>query len=211
MADQNVRTFKEGDIIFKEKDPGNEMFILLEGCVELKKKVEKGLILLKTVCTPNDFFGEMSLVDDMPRSATALAAAPTKLLVVNETAFENFIASNGQFALKIIKVLSERIRNSNREISDLIANDPRERFVFGMVDFAERNGEKIFNGGLKISITDMTSWINNHLGISIEDIGAHLYRLMKNKEIDYAATSATTKEHLILPEEFINRHNRRTG
>jgi CRP/FNR family transcriptional regulator, cyclic AMP receptor protein len=206
---QNVREYNTGDTIFKERDKGEEMYVLIEGAVELRKKVETGEQLLKCVNKPNDFFGEMALIDGNPRSAAAVAVQPTKLLVIDRPSFENMVVSNGKFALKIIKILSERIRMSNIHISELASEIPRERCFRGMVDYAVKHGEEIFNGGLKVSIAAMSQWVNSHMGVSKKEIANCLYRLVKVKEIDYAPTSATTKEEIVLPPSFVERHDRR--
>lgn len=209
MEGRKIKTYKEGDYVFRENEKGEEMYILQEGMVELRKKVGRGEKCLKVVDTPNDFFGEMALVDDSPRSASAIAVTDTTLMAVNQPAFENMILTNGKFALKIIKILSARIRNSNVQISELVSEVPKERCVRGMVDYAVKHGEKIFNGGYKINIEEMRDWVNNHVGLSKRDIDNCLSRLLKTKQCNYAATSEKTKEEIVLPEQFIQRYNRR--
>ena len=209
--EQKIKEFAEGEYIFREREKGEEMYVLLEGTVELKKKVDTGEQLLKVVDQPNDFFGEMALIDGNPRSATAIAASPTRLVAVDQVSFENMIVSNGKFALKIIKILSERIRLSNLHISELASEIPRERCLRGMVDFAMKHGEKIFNNGLKVNVAAMADWVNSHMGVSKKDIANCIYKLIKVKEIDYAPTSATSKEEVVLPPGFVERHNRRAG
>lgn len=204
-----MRTYAPGDYIFQEGEKGNVMYILLKGSVELRKKVERGEKCLKVVDTPNDFFGEMALVDEQPRSASAIAATETQLVEVDQPTFENLIVTNGKFALKIIKILSDRIRHSNVQISELIAEVPKERCIRGMVDYAGKYGERIFNGGIKVNIEKVKDWVNNHVGTSMREIDNCLYRLLKTKEIDYAATSSKTKEDIVLPASFVQRYNRR--
>jgi CRP-like cAMP-binding protein len=205
----NQKEYQIGDYVFKEREKGEYMYVLLEGAVELKKKVDTGEQLLKVVDTPNDFFGEMALIDGQPRSAAAVAVKPTKLLEVDQQSFENMIVTNGKFALKVIKILTERIRLSNIHISELASEIPRERCIRGMVDYAVRHGEKIFNGGLKINTAEMSAWVNSHMGVSKKEIANCLYRLIKGPEIDYAPTSATTKEDIVLHPDFVSRHERR--
>ena len=129
MANDNVTQFESGEVIFREGEPGDRMYILLAGAVELKIKVDRGETVIKTIDTPNEFFGEMALIDERPRSATAVALRRTNLLAVDGPTFEAMILTNGKFALKIIKVLSERIRRSNEQVSDLIETMPRERIA----------------------------------------------------------------------------------
>ena len=210
-AGLKVTFYNEGDVIFRQGDPGEVMYILVSGAVELRMKVEKGEKLLKCVETPHDFFGEMALVDGSPRSATAIAVKPTKLIVVDEAQFEKIATTNGSFAWKIIQVLSQRIRNSNLQISELIEFGIRERVQRGMTDYALKFGEKIYTGGLKVSLPGVKDWLNTRLGISRADIESVLFKLLKDEVISYAPTSIKTKDFVVLPEEFIRANNRRSS
>jgi CRP/FNR family transcriptional regulator, cyclic AMP receptor protein len=206
-----TRTFAAGDTIFAEGSRGSEMYILVSGEVEIKKRVGEGQRLLKVVNQPNDFFGEMALLDDSPRSASAVAAQQTELVPVNQRAFEHLILNNGPFALKIIKALSERIRRSNVEISELIDTAPRDRFLFGMVDFAVHSGERLYNKGYKINIEQMKEWVNKQVGMPMKEIDAYLYRLIRTNDTPFASTAKKTQDHIVLTEDFVARHNRREG
>jgi CRP/FNR family transcriptional regulator, cyclic AMP receptor protein len=210
MATDNVKLYEPGDVVFKEGEKGDLMYVLLEGAVELKKKVERGETVLKTVDTPNDFFGEMALLDERPRSASAIAVKKTKVLAVDGPTFESMILANGKFALKIIKVLAARIRRSNDQVSDLIETMPKERIARGMTDFALKHGEPIHEGAIKVNVEAMKGWVNTHLGAAQDEIEATIYRLLKNETIAWAPTSAKTKENLVLPEAFVKANDRRT-
>jgi len=209
MANENVRLFEPGERIFQEGEEGDLMYVLLEGSVDLTKKVERGRAVLKTVDTPNDFFGEMALLDDRPRSATAVATKPTKVLAVDGPTFESMIVANGRFALKIIKVLSDRLRRSNDQVSDLIETMPRDRIARGMADFASRYGERIHDGSYKVGFEAMKAWINGHLGVASDEIEAAVLKMVKGESVAWAATSAKTREHLLLPEAFVRENDRR--
>jgi CRP/FNR family transcriptional regulator, cyclic AMP receptor protein len=162
------------------------------------------------VNTPNDFFGEMTLLDERPRSASAVAVKKTKVLAVDGPTFESMILTNGKFALKIIKVLAARIRRSNDQVSDLIETMPKERIARGMTDFAVHHGEEIHDGGIKVNVEAMKNWVNSHLGASPDEIEAAIYHLLKDETIAWAPTSAKTKENLVLPKEFVRENDRRT-
>jgi CRP/FNR family cyclic AMP-dependent transcriptional regulator len=209
MANDNVKQFEPGAKIFREGEVGDLMYVLLEGSVDLVKKLERGETVLKTVDTTNDFFGEMALLDDRPRSATAVATKPTKVLAVDGPTFESMIIANGKFALKIIKVLSARLRRSNEQVSDLIETMPKDRVARGMADFAIHHGERIHDGSVKVGFEAMKGWINSHLGVAAEEIEAAVFRLLKGEAVTWAATSAKTKEHLLLPEAFVKANDRR--
>ncbi len=198
--------YAKGDIIFREGEPGNVMYILQSGKVHIKKKVENGEKLLKIVEQQHDFFGEMSLLDNSPRSATAISAEKTNLLLIDSISFENLIVNNGKFALKIIKILSNRIRSSNIEISELVSEDLNERVSRGLADFGKQYGDKIYTGDYKINLVEMKDWLNSNMGISTQDIESNVFRLLKTKQINYAPTSSKTKEDLVLSKNFIQKN-----
>ncbi len=210
MLEDKVLQFDAGDRIFSEGEHGDLMYILLQGAVDLTMKVDRGETILKTVSSPNDFFGEMALLDDRPRSASAVATRRTRVIAVDGQTFETMILTNGKFALKIIKVLAERIRNSNTQVSELIETMPRERIARSMTDYAIHHGERIHEGAIKVNIEAMKAWINGHIGASVEEIDAAIFRLLKLESIAWAPTSAKTKECVILPQAFVQENDRRS-
>jgi CRP-like cAMP-binding protein len=210
MLEDKVMQFDAGDRIFSEGEHGDIMYILLQGAVDLTMKVDRGETILKTVSSPNEFFGEMALLDDRPRSASAVATRRTRVIAVDGQTFETMILTNGKFALKIIKVLAERIRNSNNQVSELIETMPRERIARSMADYAIHHGERIHEGAIKVNIEAMKTWINGHIGASVEEIDAAIFRLLKFESILWAPTSAKTKECAILPQTFVQENDRRS-
>ena len=211
MRQQAFTVYESGETIFREGESGDLMFILVDGCVEIRKKVENGETVLKKMEKPNEYFGEMAIIDGRPRSATAIATKKTRLIKVDESVFENLILTNPSFALTIIKTLSARIRSSNVRISELIETLPHERIARGMVDFAFENGEQIFDGGYKVHLEELRFWINTRIGVSFEEINKTLARMLKMESIRWAATSTKSHEHLVLPESFIKENNRRSS
>ncbi|MDR0390242.1 MAG: cyclic nucleotide-binding domain-containing protein, partial [Spirochaetaceae bacterium] len=92
------KKFEKGEIIFREGDLGDLMYILKRGNVELRKKVEKGEVVLKVISKPSEFFGEMAVIDHRPRSASAIASTETLVFAIDGPSFEKMIVSNGTFA-----------------------------------------------------------------------------------------------------------------
>jgi CRP-like cAMP-binding protein len=209
MDSSNLLFCMAGEVIFKEGDPGDRLYILVEGAVELKKKVEGGETVLKTIDQPNDFFGEMTLIDGRPRSATAIAAKASKLMAVDGPTFETMILSNGRFALKIIKVLSDRIRSSNERVGELTESSPRERFLLGMIDYALHVNDRLSDGSFRIDVAGLREWENNRVGLGFDEIDACLFRLVKLGTVNYAKAPPRTNDDLILTAQLIQQHNRR--
>jgi rubredoxin/signal-transduction protein with cAMP-binding, CBS, and nucleotidyltransferase domain len=109
-----IKLYQKSDIIFKENSRGAEMYILRSGKVKLVLQDEKGEAEVSTLEQPDEFFGEMALIDDSPRSATAIAEEDnTELEVLDREDFLNTIRERPEFALNIMHELSNRVRLGN--------------------------------------------------------------------------------------------------
>ncbi len=106
-----LRSFKAGEVIFKEGDPAEELFVVKTGSVEIRL----GNRLLDTL-PERSIFGEMALIDQGPRSATAVAATDATLVPVGEKQFLFLVSRTPYFALNVMRVLVQRLRTSNSVI-----------------------------------------------------------------------------------------------
>ncbi len=106
-----VRTFKQGEIVFREGDPATELYVIKSGQVD----IASGNRLLATL-GDNGIFGEMALIDKAPRSATVTAATDVELVPVNEKQFLFLVSQTPFFALKVMRVLASRLRIANKAI-----------------------------------------------------------------------------------------------
>lgn len=114
-----VRKYGADEIFFHFGDPGHEMFIILKGEVGVYINSLDGSPLQVAALKDGDFFGEMSLLENMPRSATISALEDTVCLVIDESNFEQVIAQQPNLALRIMKGMSNRLRQQNEELSFL--------------------------------------------------------------------------------------------
>jgi CRP/FNR family transcriptional regulator, cyclic AMP receptor protein len=103
--------FKAGDVIFREGDPARELFIIQSGEVEIRL----GNRVLETL-PQYGIFGEMALIDNAPRSATAVAVSEAKLVAVSEKQFLFLISNTPYFALNVMRVMARRLRAANRAL-----------------------------------------------------------------------------------------------
>lgn len=105
--ESDIRSFKQGDVIFNEGDAADFMFAVVDGEVEIRIG---GAVVER--CTPITVFGEMALIDGKPRSATAVAVADCRLAAIDEKRFLRLVEQVPRFALQIMRVISERLRRS---------------------------------------------------------------------------------------------------
>jgi CRP-like cAMP-binding protein len=123
-----------GEVIFREGDLAHEMFVLLDGEVEVVKKSRAGREHRVALLGPSDCFGEMSLVDMQPRSATVRAIAPSRLLRVAsedmDALYRHDLKSYALVTLNIARDLSRRLRVTDGILAEFTAN-VLEDYVLG--------------------------------------------------------------------------------
>jgi CRP/FNR family transcriptional regulator, cyclic AMP receptor protein len=107
-GEENPRECELGEVIFRAFDMASEMYVVLAGEVELAI----GQNVIETV-GPGEIFGEMALIDQAPRTATAVARTPCKLAVISEKRFAFLVQTTPYFALQVMKVMADRLRKMN--------------------------------------------------------------------------------------------------
>jgi CRP/FNR family cyclic AMP-dependent transcriptional regulator len=114
-----TRVFQESEVIFAEGSFGEDMYIVHSGMVKLIKSNPEGEMVLATI-QPGEFFGEMALVDNAPRSVTAVAGADqTRLLALDRDKFIFLVSHQPAFALTVMHVLCQRLRQMNDRLLQL--------------------------------------------------------------------------------------------
>ena len=112
------KTFKTGELIIEENKPGNEAYIILSGSVEVYKTI-KGRKTVFAVLGKDQIFGEMSMIDDRPRSATVKALEDTRVVMFTREKFNEVFYSEPRHLTVFLKCLFERMRNIDQQIIDL--------------------------------------------------------------------------------------------
>ena len=133
MAQEMFMMVPSGQIVFREGDDGTEMYIIESGAIDIVRAA-RGSEPLATL-GPGDFFGEMAILEDQPRFASAIARAPTKLLRIDRAAFPGVIAGNVEIAVRIMRKLAGRVRGDAnwRNHRSAAGRSPSRRRVGGRV------------------------------------------------------------------------------
>jgi CRP/FNR family cyclic AMP-dependent transcriptional regulator len=142
MADDQLsqrfgREFPRGAVLFREGEPGHDMYVVQQGRVTVSKQVGEVEKILASM-GPGEFLGEMSILNNRPRSATATCAEDSKLLVIDAKTFEAMIRGNAEIAIRMIKKLADRVQEANEQIENLLLADVSSRVVHYLATAAEK-------------------------------------------------------------------------
>jgi CRP-like cAMP-binding protein len=198
--ESHLRFLDEGAVVFRENDPGSEMYVIIQGEVEIRKATGPSSNKTLTVLRKGDLFGEMAIIEKKPRSATAVATQPSRLLVLNEKLYESMVATNPDFARKMNRLLSERVRKANAIIQSLMTTNRHNQLWVGLLQYAKERGVSTFKGS-RVTVSDFIQWASEHLGMSEKDVQAILAHLIRRGIISYSARGE--EEILVEPKEGI--------
>lgn len=142
-----VRDYPADAIVVGQDDPGDALYVLVRGKVKVVLYGESGReIILSVFRTSGDFVGEMSLLDDRPRSATVIAAERSSLLSLSRQDFRVHLHDHPRTALEVLAELSRRLRRADEVIGDLALLDVYGRVARKLRELAETDGEESEDG-----------------------------------------------------------------
>jgi CRP-like cAMP-binding protein len=172
-------TLKKGDVLFRKDDEGTALYIIQQGSIKIVLPSVNGDEIIPAIFTKGDFFGEMSLLDGMPRSADAVAMEPCELLVLNRSDFLDFLKGNENVIQSILAALSIRLRRTDDLLEDTCFLNISARFAKKLVELAEDHGEQ--DGNLILINLDLKQRdLASMVGATRESINKEL-RLLREK------------------------------
>jgi CRP-like cAMP-binding protein len=136
------REFPRGTVLFREGDPGGEMYVVNRGKVAISARVGAVEKVLSTL-GQGEFLGEMSILNGAPRSATATCVEDCLLLVVDARTFETMVRASSEIAVRMIKKMAARLAEANRQIENLLLRDARARVVHFVSGEASRHPDTL--------------------------------------------------------------------
>jgi len=152
MAEERyVRTVPAGTVLFKEGDPGDEMFVVQSGRVQLTRSASGQEVLIAVLPT-GEFFGEMAILNHRPRTATATVLEETRLLVIHANKVASMLRENAEVAVRLIQKLAARLEQANEQIDVLLLKDVNHRVVHALRRLAETQGTHD-QGGVRIQVS----------------------------------------------------------
>jgi len=139
-ASMTVVKLSRGQVLFKEGKAGDSLFIVVDGKLKLGITSNDGRENLLSILGPGDMFGELSLFDPGPRTATATAVVDSKLLALAHDQVIGWIKEHPQVSLQLLGRLAQRLRKANDVLSDLVFADVPGRVAKAIIELGERFG-----------------------------------------------------------------------
>jgi CRP/FNR family cyclic AMP-dependent transcriptional regulator len=135
-----------GQVLFHEGDPGDRLYVIVDGKVKLGRTSGDGRENLLAILGPGEMFGELSLFDPGPRNATATAVADTSLIGLGEEGLTSWLAGRPEVARQLLRALARRLRRTNENLADLVFSDVPGRVAKALLDLSERFGRPVEDG-----------------------------------------------------------------
>jgi CRP/FNR family cyclic AMP-dependent transcriptional regulator len=181
------REYPKNSVILFEDDPGDALYVVSSGQVKVVLIGEDGREVILSVLSDGDFFGEMSLIDDEPRSAHVIAMKDSRLLVLRRDDFQQQIQALPSIALKVLKVLVGRLRRADAKIGGLVLLDVNGRVAKLLLDLADESG------GPRITRKLTHHTIAQMIGSSRETVSRAMRELTDRGLIDVSRREITIK------------------
>jgi CRP/FNR family cyclic AMP-dependent transcriptional regulator len=144
------KAVSKASVVFREGDPGDEFLVVVEGSVKIELNSEDGKELTLAILRPYQFLGELSLLDDFPRSATVVALEDCRFLVISKADFHRVVDTYPRMGFPILRALTRRIRLLTDDIASMAFMDSFTRIARKLVALAQDMGQTEADGSLTI-------------------------------------------------------------
>lgn len=179
-----IRRYPKGSLVCAEGDPATEVVIIRSGTVKVLVTALSGREVVLDVMEDGALLGELSAIDGSPRSATAIALTQLEVLAIPQSAFRRVLDEDTALARRLLDLLAERMRASDRRQLELATGDALGRLCQRLVSLAQRNGQRFANGAVEVttpvSQQDLAAWA----GLSREAVVKGFYALRRLEWIE---------------------------
>lgn len=216
--DRFAHDFAPGTVLFEEGQPGDYMYVVQHGEIEIRRQVGESERVL-AVLQPGEFFGEIAILNGRPRSATAVVKTAARLLVIEGTTFEAMLRARPEIALRIIKALATRLESANQHVELLLLPTPDHRVVQCLRHLAEEQmalAGAHFNQGTAILVPSLLEDIAARVGLPELEVSEVVDRLRAARLVLTTEDAGIDGQGFIVPEvgrlleflEFLNLKDR---
>lgn len=171
--------FRKNTILMTEGETGESLYIIKSGSIKIYISDEKGGEMTLFIEGPGSYVGEISLLDDAPRTASVMALEQTEVLVISKSLFYQCIAHNPDIAFDLIRIVTQRLRKATDDLRNLALKNVYQRLALKLIELSEeQNGKRVLTK--KYSQDAFSKMI----GSSREMVGKVLSELDKGGFID---------------------------
>ena len=199
------RVYPKNTMLFSEGEPGNELFIIQKGSVKITKIVDDNEVLL-AVLKAGDIFGEMALLEDKPRAASAVAYEDCQVLAVNKANFERMIVTQPQLIARLTTLLSERIWFIYKQLANTLLSDPLGRMYDALLMQLEKNRVPLDSNN-SYAFDFGPRELANMVGLQQKDANLLLRKMLENRKvvIDQDKIHTTSVVEIVKQTEFYRK------
>jgi CRP-like cAMP-binding protein len=178
-AQMVIRDIPEKKVICEKGMTGNETFAILQGRVKISSFSEDGKEVIFSILESGDFFGETSLLDGLPRSATCTAIEPCQIAAIERRSFISFLEKNPSLAIHLLTLISQRLRNIDEQMEDISFLPLSVRLAKRLVALAKEHGDVV---GTKtvIAMNISQNELANMVCVSRESVNKQLSQWVKD-------------------------------
>ena len=176
------KRYPKDGVVFFENEAGDTLFMVAEGRIKVTILGDDGREIILSVLGQGEFFGEMALLDNEPRSATAIAVEESELLSLHRVDFQGVIGDNLAISVALIKVLTARLRKANHQISTLALLDVYGRVARVIVEMGRDEGKRLKDGRITFQRPTHQE-IANRIGTTRETVTRMLKDLQRQNLI----------------------------
>jgi CRP/FNR family cyclic AMP-dependent transcriptional regulator len=173
-----TRRYAKDDAVFHADEIGDVFYLIREGQVKVTMISPEGKEIILSILAAGDFFGEMALFDNEPRSATVIAIEPLEVVSIWRSDFLHILTENFSITQKVLGELSKRLRNASNRIESLATMDVYGRLARFFLDLARQSGKVLDNDYVAV-IRPTHQAIANMIGTSRETVSRLIHDLMK--------------------------------
>jgi len=177
-----VRTYRRGDVIVRQGQPGESFFVIVRGRVAVTILSPDGREVVLNTLGEGDHFGEMALVDDAPRSASVVAQERSELAILSREVFVDLLRSNFVLTRALLAAFSRRLRHANATIEGLAALDVKSRLARYFRELAATRGKKA-GGGWAVVVRPSQREIADTIGSSRETVSRTMSQMAEQQLI----------------------------
>jgi len=195
-----VKKYPKDMIILLADEEGDTLFVIIKGKVKITSFSEAGKEVIFSIMGEGDFFGDMSLLDGKPRSASVVSIEDSELCLLRRNDFNRLVEKHPGIALKLLKELTSRLRKADERIESLALLDVSGRIAGILLQIAEESGKRAPDGGVIIQSRPTHQELANMVGTTRETVTRILNQMEHNNYIVMSGKSVT-----ILNPEMLKR------